>query len=90
MRWTGTAVRPTLSFMPRTAASSASAPPSQTVALFGVVRLTEAVQGIDRTWPEGSLGTVVEIYADGEAYEVEFAHPSSDIATVYARQLIPA
>ena len=35
----------------------------------------------------GTEGTIVGIWRDGEAYEVEFAQPSGALATVEARDL---
>ena len=79
-------VMPHTFLMDRTAALAQPASPPLGIELFAMVRLTEAVRGIDRQWPAGSVGAVVEIYKDGEAYEVEFSAPS-DVATVYAGQL---
>lgn len=42
------------------------------------------------TVPAGSRGTVVEVYAAGEAYEVEFARPVIGNATVIADALSAA
>ncbi|MCJ2091326.1 DUF4926 domain-containing protein [Methylobacterium sp. J-072] len=36
------------------------------------------------TVPAGTTGTVVAIYADGEAFEVEFTEPVDTLATVEA------
>ncbi|MCJ2121230.1 DUF4926 domain-containing protein [Methylobacterium sp. J-077] len=49
------------------------------------VRILRAVSGDDGvTVPAGSTGTVVAIYADGEAFEVEFTDPVDTLATVEA------
>ena len=42
------------------------------------------------TIPAGSRGTVVEVYAAGEAYEVEFARPVVGNATIEADALTAA
>lgn len=41
----------------------------------------------DVTVPEGATGTVVAVYADGEAFEVEFTEPFDTLATVDAAAL---
>lgn len=52
------------------------------------VRVLRPVVGDDDlTVPEGSTGTVVAIYADGEAFEVEFTDPVDTLATVDAAAL---
>ena len=49
------------------------------------VRILRAVLGDDAvTVPAGTTGTVVAIYADGEAFEVEFTEPVDTLATVEA------
>lgn len=49
------------------------------------VRILRAVSGDDDvTVPAGTTGTVVAIYADGEAFEVEFTEPVDTLATVEA------
>ncbi|SFM50720.1 DUF4926 domain-containing protein [Methylobacterium pseudosasicola] len=49
------------------------------------VRILRAVSGDDDvTVPAGATGTVVAIYADGEAFEVEFTEPVDTLATVEA------
>ena len=42
------------------------------------------------TVPAGSRGTIVEVYAAGAAYEVEFAHPVVGNATITAEALTAA
>ncbi|WP_375464114.1 DUF4926 domain-containing protein [uncultured Methylobacterium sp.] len=37
--------------------------------------------------PAGTEGTVVGVWRDGAAYEVEFAHPAGALATVEAGHL---
>jgi hypothetical protein len=49
------------------------------------VRVLRAVTGDDDlTVPAGATGTVVAIYADGAAFEVEFTEPVDTLATVEA------
>lgn len=49
------------------------------------VRVLRAVLGDDDvTVPAGTAGTVVAVYADGEAFEVEFTEPFDTLATVEA------
>lgn len=49
------------------------------------VRVLRSVVGDDdRTVPAGATGTVVAIYADGAAFEVEFTEPVDTLATVDA------
>ncbi|AWN39015.1 DUF4926 domain-containing protein [Methylobacterium radiodurans] len=50
------------------------------------VRLLSAVTGDDaQCVPAGTTGTVVGIYAGGEAFEVEFTRPVDTLATVDGR-----
>ena len=50
------------------------------------VRLTcDVVADDDVPVPMGATGTVVAIYADGEAFEVEFTTPVDALATVEGR-----
>ncbi|MCJ2022904.1 DUF4926 domain-containing protein [Methylobacterium sp. J-067] len=52
------------------------------------VRVLRPVAGDDDlVVPEGATGTVVAIYADGEAFEVEFTDPVDTLATVDAAAL---
>lgn len=39
------------------------------------------------TVPAGTTGVIVGVWAEGEAYEVEFAEPAGALATVEAGQL---
>ena len=49
------------------------------------VRVLQAVTGDDDlTVPVGATGTVVAVYADGAAFEVEFTEPIDTLATVDA------
>lgn len=49
------------------------------------VRVLRAVTGDDDlTVPAGTTGTVVAVYADGAAFEVEFTQPVDTLATVEA------
>lgn len=53
------------------------------------VRLLATVMGDTKEKiPMGSTGTVVAVYAQGEAYEVEFATPVDTLATVDSRQVL--
>lgn len=53
------------------------------------VRLLATVMGDDNIKvPMGSTGTVVAIYSQGEAYEVEFSQPVDTLATVESRQVL--
>ncbi|MGU3539651.1 DUF4926 domain-containing protein [Methylobacterium sp. A54F] len=53
------------------------------------VRLLSTVVSDDRQKvPMGSEGTVVAIYANGEAFEVEFVHPFEALATVDGRSVL--
>ena len=55
------------------------------------VRLLKAVEDMDGKRIEaGTKGTIVAIWADGEAYEVEFVRPIQALATVMAEDLEPA
>jgi hypothetical protein len=40
------------------------------------------------TMEAGSEGTIVGVWRDGEAYEVEFAEPAGALATVEATDLL--
>ena len=52
------------------------------------VRMLRPVLGDDDVMvPEGATGTVVAIYADGEAFEIEFTDPVDTLATVDAAAL---
>ena len=48
------------------------------------VTLAKAVDSNDGLVPAGSTGTIVHVYRDGTAYEVEFTRPLHAIATVEA------
>lgn len=53
------------------------------------VRVLEPVTGDgDEPIPAGSTGTVVGIYAQGAAFEVEFTEPVDALATIEARSLL--
>ena len=52
-----------------------------------VVTLRDTVTDDGVTVPAGSRGTIVEAYAAGEAYEVEFARPVAGTATILADAL---
>lgn len=67
----------------------AKAPPIH-AELSMVMLLTEAPTDAGVTMPAGSTGTVVGIWKDGEAYEVEFREPTGALATVKAEHLLAA
>jgi hypothetical protein len=46
------------------------------------VKLTRPIDTGDRILPAGASGTVVHVYPDGRAYEVEFTRPFHVVATV--------
>ncbi|MCJ2084750.1 DUF4926 domain-containing protein [Methylobacterium sp. E-005] len=52
-----------------------------------VVTLRDTVTDDGLSVPAGSHGTIVEIYAGGEAYEVECARPVAGTATIAAEAL---
>ena len=56
---------------------AAAFPEHSMVALSTGMRLDDG-----RTLPAGARGAVVAIWADGEAYEVEFAAPFHAVATI--------
>lgn len=56
-------------------------------AMFSIVRLTAAAETDDGLpLPVGTTGTVIDVYAEGEAYEVEFTRPVGN-ATIEAGKL---
>ena len=52
-----------------------------------VALITAAVTDDGVTMEAGSEGTIVGVWRDGEAYEVEFAEPTGALATVEATNL---
>ncbi|WP_019906041.1 hypothetical protein [Methylobacterium sp. 77] len=52
-----------------------------------VTLLAEAMTDDGATVPAGTAGTIVGIWRDGEAFEVEFALPEGALATVRAEAL---
>lgn len=52
-----------------------------------VALITAAVTDDGVTMEAGSEGTIVGVWRDGEAYEVEFAEPTGALATVEATDL---
>lgn len=52
-----------------------------------VVRLTEDVRTDEGLFPRGSLGTIVFVYGNAGAYEVEFDAPQADVVTLREDQL---
>jgi hypothetical protein len=53
-----------------------------------LLRPAETDAGVSK--PSGSTGTIVGVWAGGEAYEVEFSEPEGALATVRADDLRPA
>ena len=53
------------------------------------VRLTRDVSSQLGTLPKGSTGTILMVFAEGEAYEIEFARPVEAMVTVKAGDLEP-
>jgi hypothetical protein len=51
---------------------------------LSMVSLTRPVEADGRLLPSGSTGTVVHVYPDERAYEVEFNRPFHAVATVDA------
>ena len=51
---------------------------------LSLVHLARAVKSDDGTLPAGATGTVVHVYPDEHAYEVEFESPFHTVATVDA------
>lgn len=68
---------------------------SETLALrasFGeheLVRLRRPVLSHEGEFPQGSLGTVIAVWASGEAYEVEFDSPFQAVVTLMAKDIVP-
>ena len=59
--------------------------PLAELSVVEILRDVETDDGV--TVPAGSRGTIVAIWADGEAYEVEFARPVVGLATVIGAHL---
>ena len=53
------------------------------------VRLTCDVSSQQGTLPKGSTGTILMVFAEGEAYEIEFTRPVEAIVTVKSGDLEP-
>jgi hypothetical protein len=51
------------------------------------VRLTRDVREQGRLHGVGSTGTIVHVYRDGVAFEVEITHPGHDVVTAMADAL---
>jgi hypothetical protein len=49
---------------------------------LSMVALARPVEAEGRVLPAGSVGTVVHVYPDEKAYEVEFMRPFHAVATV--------
>ena len=71
--------------LPKTPVQSLGAESDGPVRELDRVRVLQAVTGDDDlTVPVGAMGTVVAVYADGAAFEVEFTEPVDTLATVDA------
>ena len=70
--------------------SDRAAPAAPRFAELAVVALRHPLTVEVRTLPAGSTGTVVAVYADSEAYEVEFDTPFHAVVTLEAADLISA
>ncbi len=65
-----------------------SAKPAGKFSELDCVRLLRAVEARDhRLVARGSKGAIVAVYADGDAYEVEFVEPVQALATVGAEDI---
>lgn len=51
---------------------------------LSLVHLAHAIEPDGGALPAGATGTVVHVYPDEQAYEVEFASPFHTVATVEA------
>jgi len=51
---------------------------------LSLVTLARPVEAEGRVLPSGATGTVVHVYPEERAYEVEFIHPFHTLATVEA------
>lgn len=60
-------------------------PPIPELALVELMVGSRTIEGVDV--PAGRVGTVVFVYAEGEAYEVEFAEPVGTLVTVPAEHV---
>jgi hypothetical protein len=60
---------------------------SQTHPELSLVSLVHAIESEDGILPVGAIGTVVHVYPQGQAYEVEFFEPFHTVATVNASAL---
>lgn len=59
--------------------------PIPELALVELMVGSRTIEGVDV--PAGRVGTVVFVYAEGEAYEVEFAEPVGTLVTVPAEHV---
>jgi len=57
---------------------------------LSVVTLTHAIEHEAKELPEGTRGTVVHVWSDGEHYAVEFATPFRCIVSVARCDIQPA
>lgn len=64
-----------------------SQPPAQLDELTRVEILVDVQTDAGVMMPTGSKGTIVGVWADGKAYEVEFREPMGALATVTAESL---
>lgn len=63
-------------------------PRSDLIDLDRVVLIADAVTDGGDSVAAGTEGTVVGVWRDGAAYEVEFAEPEGALATIEAGQLL--
>lgn len=55
---------------------------------LSVVCLTRAVETEGSVLPPGACGTIVHVYPDARAYEVEFNRPFHTVATVESDAIV--
>jgi hypothetical protein len=63
---------------------------SRSIRELSIVALRRPVECKGELLPDGSKGTVVHAYSDGEHYEVEFSEPFRCTVTVAAGDIQPA
>ena len=63
-------------------------PKSSTIPEFAAVVLIKPFQAFDESFPKGTTGTIVSVYAGGEAYAVEFDGPEQSVVEVPADYLM--
>lgn len=64
-------------------------PPARARAFTELERVTlgRPVESEDGLVPAGTSGTIMHVYSEGSAYEVEFTEPFSTVATVKADEI---